>query len=116
MHDGAYGCMYITCPECNEEILLDDEPPKTLTIDNIQWPKHFEMPEESDAKMEDATIQKWVRDCLKYLESEVYGNGDSMCLACGDSMVWVKKFENEYAIYVTRSYASSSIPREDTTI
>ena len=39
---GEYGCMYIDCPLCGcDNMLEDNEESITLTVDNIEFPIHF---------------------------------------------------------------------------
>lgn len=112
MHVGAFGSMYVTCPECEEEVLLDDEIPMTLTVENAEWPKHFALPHQSDFDISDKQIQEWVTKCLKLAESDiVYPNGSYVITASGNTMVFVHKYEDSFAVYVTKSYAETSIPR-----
>ena len=111
MHEGAYGCMYITCPVCEKEILLDDEDPVELTAETLEWPKHFSLPADTDVKVTDATIQRWMNTCLSQLKSDIYKDGSCIQMGSGDSIVWMFKYEDEYAVYVSKSYAATSIPR-----
>lgn len=112
-HDGAFGCMYLTCPECANEVLLDKEDPIKLTIDNVEWPKHFDLPDGSEMNFDDATIQKWVRMCLSQLSSDIYKVRDVVSMGSGNTRIWAEKWEEEYAVYVTKSFSTTSIPRED---
>lgn len=110
-HDGAFGCMYLTCPECEHEVLLDSEEPVKLTIDNIEYPKHFDLPDGTAVDIDDATIQKWIRTCLKQLSSDIYKCRDVVSMGSGNTRIWAEKWENEYAVFVTKSYAATSIVR-----
>ena len=113
VHVGAFGSMFTTCPVCEEEVLLDDELPMVLTTENVEWPKHFSLPHKSDFDISDKEIQEWVNKCLKLAESDVvYPNGSYVSTACGNTIVFVHKFEDSYEVYVTKSYAETSIPRE----
>ena len=39
---GEYGCMFLDCPLCNRDNMIDDhEDNITLTMDNIKFPVHF---------------------------------------------------------------------------
>ena len=42
LHIGALGSVYLTCPLCNYENMMEDhEHTMTLTKDNIEFPIHF---------------------------------------------------------------------------
>jgi len=112
MYVGAYGAMYVRCPECDAEVLLNDEEQFLLTPENVSWPQHFSMPDSDDLDVDDKTIQNWVSTCLKHLESDLYGYGSYVSMGSGNTRVWAEKFEDEYAIYVTKSYAATSVPRK----
>lgn len=39
---GEYGCMFLDCPLCNHDNMIDDhEDNITLTVNNIEFPVHF---------------------------------------------------------------------------
>ena len=112
MYVGAYGCMYVKCPECGDDLLLDEEDPILLTPENVSWPQHFSLPDpEKDLNIDDKTIQNWVTTCLNHLESSLYEYGSYVTMGSGNARVWAEKFEDEYAVYVTKSYAATSVPR-----
>jgi hypothetical protein len=113
VHVGAFGSMFVTCPVCEEEMLLDEEDPMVLTVENVEWPKHFSLPHKSDFDISDKEIQEWVKQCLKLAESDIiYPNGSFVRMACGNTMVSIQKYEESYEVYVTKSYAETSIPRK----
>ena len=42
LYEGEYGCMYVDCPICSYDIMLEEhENSITLTADNIKFPIHF---------------------------------------------------------------------------
>lgn len=113
MHAGAYGSMYITCPVCAKEILLDYEDPMPLTVQNVKWPQHFSLPDAEDFNVDDATIQGWVETCLAQISDKIYPNGSSVHIATGNAMVVINKYGDSYDVFVTKSYANTNIPREE---
>ena len=38
---GAYGAVYVICPCCGEEIMIEELEGVTLTMNNIEFPIHF---------------------------------------------------------------------------
>ena len=107
---GQYGCGYITCPVCNEDVFLEDYDTPDLTVDTVQWPQHFALPSDDAADMDDNQIQKWVKDCLAHLDKSE-DNGEFACMGSGNTMVIVHKYDDEYQIIVTKSYADTYVSR-----
>ena len=113
MHVGQFGSMFLACPVCGDEILLEDEDPVILTTQNLEWPKHFSLPDGTAADIPDHEIQKWLNTCLRHADSEMYPDGSFISMGSGNTMVFVLKYGDEYSVYVTKNYAITSIPREE---
>lgn len=106
---GAWGSYFIKCPVCGTEVMLDEVEPVELTVNNIEFPKHFSKTSNGAIKLKDEKIQEYVKECLQGLKNS--DNGEYQLLGSGDTVVIVFKYEDEYQIYVARSYYESSIPR-----
>ena len=110
---GAYGCAYVECPKCGELIFIDSEVHSiTLTKDNIQFPQHFWETGPNAVNLSDRKINQYVRECIDALEKREENYGEYALTGSGNTMVFAVKYEDEYAIYVTKGYYESSIPRQ----
>ena len=108
---GSFGHAYISCPECDARIYLDDEDGKELTTDNISFPQDFtEFGEGID--VDDKTINKWIKQCLSSLTESDEDSGVTAECGSGNTMVFAKKYSDEYTIWVTRNYCESAILRK----
>lgn len=106
MHDGPDGAMYITCPECDNEVLIDSHDGIALNSHNIQFPKHFYKFGDA-APIEDERVQEAIRNLLKQMEeSDVE---DYLYWATGDSMVIVMNLDDEIQVVVAKDYYECSI-------
>lgn len=107
---GQFGCAYIVCPECQSSIWLENEEGKTLTINNIEYPKDFSKYGDGNILF-DYEIQMLINDCLKVLDSSNENYGVYSLSAIGDSMVFVTKHDDEYHVYVCKNYEETVIPK-----
>ena len=113
---GGYGMPYITCPECGTNIEVDEINPslmKNITKENIVFPQDFANCDNA-VHIDDATTNKYIRECLSYLEKQKEDYGTYVLTGSGDTLVLVTKYEDEYNIYVTQKYYDTSILREST--
>lgn len=109
---GAYGCAYIKCPKCGELIFIDDaDCSLTLTADNIQFPWHFYKVGKNAVKKTDKEINDYIKESVRNLEKAEEDYGLFCYIGSGDTVVFVFKYEDEYAIFVAKDYYESSIPR-----
>ena len=106
MHDGPDGAMYITCPECDNEVLIDDHDAIVLNSDNIQFPKHFWKFGDA-APVEDERVQDAIRKLLKQMEES--NENDFWYWAAGDSMVIVTNMDDEINVIVAKDYYECNI-------
>ena len=109
---GAFGCAYVICLNCGYKIYLDEEAGKTLTRKNIKFPKDFTDHGEG-INIDDIEINEWVKKCLKILKKNKKGYGVSVETGMGNTMVFVRKYEDEYRVWVTKDYYETSIPRKN---
>jgi len=107
---GAFGCAYVVCLNCGHKTYLDEEEGKLLTIKNIKFPKDFTDHGEG-INIDDIEINEWVKKCLKTLKKNRKDCSASMEIGMGNTMVFVRKYEDECRVWVTRDYYETSIPR-----
>lgn len=102
---GEFGVKYYNCPLCNHDNYLDDSIP--LTSDNIVYPIHF-MSFENGVKATDADINKWIKESISTLNSEIdccyTGYGDTLVIAFKDD-----KNEQEATVIVAKNYQESFV-------
>ena len=117
IHMGMYGCMHITCPLCNEEIMLEyHEENITLTEDNIEFPTHFYHYGVMDGSVDTCDnehIRKWIKEGIETLRNSgddnwVYFTGT------GNTCIHIYKLDDdeEYCVYVCNNYYETYIPFE----
>ena len=106
MRDGPGGAMYITCPECGDEVLIDSHDGVALNSNNIQFPKHFWKLGDA-APVEDERVQEAIRKLLKQMEES--DMEDFTYWATGDSMVIVMDMDDEIQVIVAKDYYECNI-------
>lgn len=106
-HIGAFGCNYITCPVCQNEIWVeDDETNNKLTLDNIKFPQHFY--DDSNAiHVDDTTVEKMIKDSVRYLMD--HSDEASYSIESGDRGVMVTRDDDCYNISVYKPLCSGVI-------
>ena len=113
MHEGALGLMYIDCPLCNGETMIEDEDGVVLTKSNVEFPTHFYH----------TSVETGAVDCLKNGEIKEYinkgidffrANKEEFCwwTATGNLTLFVVKMdgEEEYWVFATGDYYETHIP------
>lgn len=106
MHEGPLGAMYITCPECDNEVMIDELDGVNLNSSNIQFPKHF-FKYGDGAPVEDERIQDAVKEMLAQMEKSCHD--EYMYWATGDSMVIVMDSSEEIKVVVAKGYYECDI-------
>lgn len=109
---GAYGCAYIKCPLCGCSNILDDEEPLKLTIDNVNFPTHFDHFSEKAGALSipEETINQCIRKGIKYLRENK--DEDFWLYRAGDTCVFIFKFDEEdrkYNVVVSKDYHETNI-------
>lgn len=118
MRMGEYGCMFVDCPLCGYDNMLEDnEKNITLTIDNIEFPIHFHHTSKDNAV--DRCNLTEVRQDIKRAVEYFRKNKDEYIWYSwsGNLFVMVHRCsgDKEYAITVSGDFYSMNIPfeRED---
>jgi DNA-directed RNA polymerase subunit RPC12/RpoP len=108
---GALGGREVICPSCGERVFVEEPDGIDLNSSNIEFPLHFMPPSNDAMNIGNTQIQEWVREKLSEAERDGE-DGDFYFIGSGNAMVFVFKFTDEYAVYVTKSYYECSITRE----
>lgn len=113
---GALGCVYLDCPLCGCNNILDDnEETIKLTMNNIEFPTHFwhaSVEKGAVDCLDEKHIRKYIGDAINYFRKNkdeyVYqtatGNLTMHIYRCED--------EEEYEVVVAGNYYSAIIPFE----
>ena len=102
---GHYGCEFITCPECGEEILITGERIMPPTFPQTFY--HFG----SGKKISDKNIQEMVNKVVDNIKKADVG--DFYVTATGDTMVVALKYEDNIDIIVAKDYWEDTLTNED---
>lgn len=102
---GHYGCEFITCPECGEEILITGERIMPPTFPQTFY--HFG----SGKKISDKDIQEMVNKVVDNIKKADVG--DFYVMATGDTMVVALKYEDNIDVIVAKDYWEDTLTDED---
>lgn len=114
---GEYGCMFIDCPCCGYDNMLEDnENNITLTMDNIEFPTHYHHISKSSAVdiCDNEHIREEIKKGITYLRNNPnehsYGGWRS-----GNLYVQIDKFDGDemYDITVSNDFYNMEIPFDD---
>lgn len=109
---GAYGCPYITCPVCGQDIYLDDVDGKTVNYETFIYPDNFHYCY-SGVTISDETIMEWIKEGIDFLRRNVHEyvwitqSGNTAVIVFN-----IKRDENYYVI-VTNNYKDGHIEYTD---
>ena len=102
---GHYGCEFITCPECGEEILITGERIMPPTFPQTFY--HFG----SGKKISDKNIQEMINEVVDNIK--IANVGDFYSISSGDAMVVALKDEDSTDIIVAKDYWEDTLTDED---
>lgn len=116
MRMGEYGCMFLKCPLCGQENMLEDnENSITLTKDNIIFPTHFSHISKDTGARDRANtdeVRKEIKNAIEYFrenkdEYEWYSWS-------GNLYIEVRRYsgDEEYDIMVSNDFYTMKIPFE----
>lgn len=110
---GEFGIPYLKCPVCNKNIDLYDEEDLKLDFNNIEYPIHFHhFDSKKDAvEIDDKQINIWIKELLNEIKNEEDEN--FLFEGSGNTMVFIKKSEDSYDIFVCPNYYEANIFFED---
>lgn len=116
MRMGAWGCMYIDCPLCRYDNMLDNnENNITLTVDNIEFPTHFYHTSVETGAVDCSTnenIKQKIHEAINYFRN--YKEEYDWCSQSGNLYIHVHRYEGdeEYAITLSDNFYTMEIPFE----
>ena len=94
VHTGAYGCAFVYCPHCTEELSLDNEAlEKHITPQNLVYPDDFYVHKDA-VRISDDGVRKMIAECLDHVKGSdedgwMVATGDRavICQRTGDGMI-----------------------------
>lgn len=119
MRMGAWGCMYVDCPLCGYDNMLDgNEHNITLTVDNIEFPIHFHRTSTETGAVDccdSETIKKYLYKAIDYFRK----NKDEDSLdwgghITGNLYINVHRYsgDEDYEVTISNDFYSVNIPFE----
>ena len=117
LHMGFLGCMYLTCPLCNSENMVEEnEGCITLTKDNVEFPTHFWHTSKEAGAVDccnNEEIKNAINRAINYFRKNK--NEYHWCTCTGNLYVSVCRYEGDesYEVTVSNNYYETSIPFED---
>ena len=115
---GEFGCLYLDCPCCGRDNIIDDEDGITLTANNIEFPTHFfhTLAEEGNGVVDRCNTDE-IRIEIKRAISYFRKNKDEFhwCSWSGNLYVSVNRYsgDNSYDVTVSNDFYSVDIPFEE---
>lgn len=104
------GGAHVVCPVCGQKVYLPPEFDRLITLDNVNYPKHF-YSSESGVEVANGVIQTWIDEAAEYLrlnpEEAFY------TIKRGNSTLIVLNFEDEYRFIVAQDYEEVDILKEN---
>ena len=116
LYEGEYGCMYVNCPICSHDIMLEEhENSITLTVNNIKFPVHFHHVNSECAVERGNTeeIRKELKRAIEYFRE----NKDEYTwhIWSGNLFVMVHRWsgDEQYEVVVSTDFYNMEIPFEE---
>lgn len=114
-HVGWLGALFVTCPCCGEESMVEELEGITLTVDNLQFPIHFNRTNKDTRQVVENSpdeIVNEIKQGITYFrehKDEYY-----WYTSYGDLFVIVFRYEGdeEYFVMVTKDFYETDIPFE----
>lgn len=115
---GEYGCVYIDCPLCGYDNMLEDnENSITLTKDNIKFPTHFHHVCEENGAVnccDNVHIKEYINEAINYFRAnkDEYDYGGHIT---GNLYLHVHRWSGDevYEINIANNFYSMEIPFEE---
>lgn len=117
MRMGAMGCMYVDCPLCGCDNLLDDnEYNIDLTINNIEFPIHFHHTSKETGALDRCNTDEIRNDLKRAIEYfRINKNEYEWHTWSGNLYVQVHRYEGDeiYDVIISNDFYSVDIPFEN---
>lgn len=115
---GVSGCAYVKCPLCKHDNFLGDYRidgfDLELTVDNLEFPKHFYRFSKASGAVEitDKEVEKRIHEAIKHLRYN--DEQDYYVTSSGDTMVLVLRLDGDesYFVSVSKDHYNVDIPYE----
>lgn len=115
-HIGWLGALFVTCPCCGEESMIDELEGITLTVDNLEFPVHFSRTNKGMRQVVENSSEEIVKEIKRAItyfrkhKDEYY-----WFTSHGDLFVVVFRYEGdeEYSIMVTKDFYETEIPFQE---
>lgn len=107
MRIGALGCVFVDCPCCGRDNMIDDEEGITLTANNVEFPTHFWHTSKETGAVDccnNEEIKKCVYEAIDYFRKNK-NEYDWFC-CYGNLYIEVRRWEGDenYEVVVTNNY------------
>ena len=114
-HIGWLGAVYVTCPCCGEDTMVEEMEGITLTKDNIEFPLHFIRTNKELRNVSEVASDNIVKEIKKGIEY-FRKNKDThdWYISYGDLFISVYKYDEDkdYFVLVTKDFYETNIPFE----
>lgn len=113
---GALGCMYLDCPCCGRENMLEDnENTITLTIDNVEFPTHFWHTSKENGAVDicnNDEVKECIRNAIEYFRKNK--KEYAYQTQCGNLFLVVFRWDGDesYEVILSKDYYHTYIPFE----
>lgn len=112
-HIGWLGALFVTCPCCGEESMVDELEGITLTVNNLEFPVHFNRINKDMRQVVENNPEEVVKEIKRAIayfrkhKDEYY-----WFTSHGDLFVVVFRYEGdeEYSVMVTKDFYETEIP------
>lgn len=116
MRIGALGCVFVDCPCCGRDNMIDEEEGITLTKDNVEFPMHFFHTSKETGAIDccnNKEIKKYIREAIKYFRE--HKNEHDWFTCTGNLYIDVSRWEGDenYWVVVSNNYYDTYIPFEE---
>lgn len=114
---GALGCVYVDCPCCGRDNMLEDnENSITLTVDNVEFPTHFWHTSKENGAVEacdNETVKHEIRRGIDFLRK--HKTEFTWMTQYGNLHIDITRLSGDesYNIFISNDYYETDIPFED---
>lgn len=113
---GALGCVYLDCPLCHYENMLEEnENTITLTVNNVEFPTHF-FHTSTEGGAVDCCNNEEIKKCIQKAVNYFRENKEAFnwSTQTGNLYICVRRYsdDEDYEVIVTKDYYSTYIPFE----
>ena len=114
-HIGWLGALFVKCPCCGQESMVNELEGITLTKDNIDYPIHFNRTNKDLRNVVEVKKDEIIKEIQRGIDYFRVNKNESYWYTCyGDLFLIVFRYEGdeEYFVLVTRDFYETDIPFE----